>query len=248
MQLKCSADNYTYESLQWYRLDPRALQDEAGKSLFLDCRSLHLYATRLDGQLAFDGTTNSWVLELSIPNIQLHHEGNYVCEVQNRRSGEKHCHRKYIPVRGEDSRQTSTPTNQSTVSHTPLTTVNHISLPIRELQVTRPCQSQTSVSCTCMSARPLSITHTCKPQRFVNQLHMPVNQRTVDHMSNMCLSITPITITETCQSFKSATQTLNHKYKMRAPIHRRDRVHTTPRPSRKRGCDLNADMWHVLFL
>ncbi|KAI1898038.1 hypothetical protein AGOR_G00068210 [Albula goreensis] len=99
VKLKCSADNYTYESLQWYRLDPRALQDEAGKPLFLDCRSLHLYAVRLEGQLSFEPGSNSWVLELSIPNIQLHQEGNYVCEVQNRRTGEKQCHRKYIPVR-----------------------------------------------------------------------------------------------------------------------------------------------------
>ncbi|XP_035265281.1 vascular endothelial growth factor receptor 3 isoform X1 [Anguilla anguilla] len=114
VQLKCSADNYTYESLQWYRLDPRALQDEAGKPQFLDCRSLHLYATRLDGRLSFDGASNSWVLELSIPNIQLQHEGNYVCEVQNRRSGEKHCHRKYIPVRAlEPPRYKHGPTNQT---------------------------------------------------------------------------------------------------------------------------------------
>ncbi|XP_061089721.1 vascular endothelial growth factor receptor 3 isoform X1 [Conger conger] len=114
VQLKCSADNYTYESLQWYRLDPRALQDEAGKPLFLDCRSLYLYAKRLDAQQSFDSPTNSWVLELSIPNIQLHHEGNYVCEVQNRRSGEKHCHRKYIPVRAlEPPRYKHGPTNQT---------------------------------------------------------------------------------------------------------------------------------------
>ncbi|KAJ8247151.1 hypothetical protein GJAV_G00259330 [Gymnothorax javanicus] len=114
VQLKCSADNYTYESLQWYRLDPRALQDEAGKPLFLDCRSLHLYATRLDGQLSFHSSSNSWVLELTIPEIQLHHEGNYVCEVQNRRSGEKHCHRKYIAVRAlEPPRYRHGPTNQT---------------------------------------------------------------------------------------------------------------------------------------
>ncbi|KAJ8396760.1 hypothetical protein AAFF_G00013590 [Aldrovandia affinis] len=114
VQLRCSADNYTYERLQWYRLDPRALQDEAGKPLFLDCRTLHLYAERRDGQLSFNGTSNSWVLELSLPNIQLQDEGNYVCEVQNRRSGEKHCHRKYIPVRAlEPPRYKHNPTNQT---------------------------------------------------------------------------------------------------------------------------------------
>ncbi|KAG9339321.1 hypothetical protein JZ751_023877, partial [Albula glossodonta] len=114
VKLKCSADNYTYESLQWYRLDPRALQDEAGKPLFLDCRSLHLYAVRLEGQLSFEPGSNSWVLELSIPNIQLHQEGNYVCEVQNRRTGEKQCHRKYIPVRAlEPPRYKYNPTNQT---------------------------------------------------------------------------------------------------------------------------------------
>ncbi|KAG7464860.1 hypothetical protein MATL_G00170170 [Megalops atlanticus] len=114
VRLKCSADNYTYESLQWYRLDPRALQDEAGKPLVLDCKSVHLYADRLDGELSFEADNNNWVLELSIPNIQLQNEGNYVCEVQNRRTGEKHCHRKYIPVRAlEPPRYRHNPTNQT---------------------------------------------------------------------------------------------------------------------------------------
>lgn len=95
VQLKCNADNYTYENLRWYRLDPQAVPPE------LDCKSLHQYAESLGGKLSFQTTSNSWVLELTITNIQLQDEGNYVCEVQNRRSGEKHCHRKYIPVKGE---------------------------------------------------------------------------------------------------------------------------------------------------
>ncbi|KAI2644327.1 Vascular endothelial growth factor receptor 3 [Labeo rohita] len=108
VQLKCNADNYTYENLRWYRLDPQAVPQE------LDCKSLYQYAESLGGKLSFQNTSNNWVLELTITNIQLQDEGNYVCEVQNRRSGEKHCHRKYIPVKAlEAPRYRNNPTNQT---------------------------------------------------------------------------------------------------------------------------------------
>ncbi|XP_061691509.1 vascular endothelial growth factor receptor 3 [Syngnathoides biaculeatus] len=97
VSLCCSADNYTYERLQWYRLDPRALQ---GKPQDLDCRSVHLYAVALDGQLVFQETSNSWVLDFTLPAVQLQDEGHYVCEVQSRRSGEKHCLFRYMSVKG----------------------------------------------------------------------------------------------------------------------------------------------------
>uniref|UniRef100_A0A673FK06 Vascular endothelial growth factor receptor 3 n=1 Tax=Sinocyclocheilus rhinocerous TaxID=307959 RepID=A0A673FK06_9TELE len=108
VRLKCNADNYTYENLRWYRLDPQAVPPE------LDCKSLHQYAESLGGKLSFQTTSNNWVLELTITNIQLQDEGNYVCEVQNRRSGEKHCHRTYIPVKAlEAPRYRNNPTNQT---------------------------------------------------------------------------------------------------------------------------------------
>ncbi|MGH0139127.1 UNVERIFIED_CONTAM: hypothetical protein FKN15_068848 [Acipenser sinensis] len=103
VSLRCSADNYTYEHLQWYRLDPRTLWDDNGSPLVLDCKSVHLYADPLDGELSFEAASNNWVLELTIPHILLHEEGDYVCEVQNRRSGEKHCHRKYITVQAQEA-------------------------------------------------------------------------------------------------------------------------------------------------
>ncbi|XP_059378114.1 vascular endothelial growth factor receptor 3-like isoform X3 [Carassius carassius] len=108
VRLKCNADNYTYENLRWYRLDPQAVPPE------LDCKSLHQYAESLGGELSFQTASNNWVLELIITNIQLQDEGNYVCEVQNRRSGDKHCHRKYIPVKAlEAPRYRTNPTNQT---------------------------------------------------------------------------------------------------------------------------------------
>ncbi|XP_051514996.1 vascular endothelial growth factor receptor 3 isoform X3 [Myxocyprinus asiaticus] len=108
VRLKCNADNYTYENLQWYRLDPHVVPPE------LDCKSLHQYTETLRGKLSFQTSSNNWVLELTIPNIQLQDEGNYVCEVQNRHSGEKHCHRKYIPVKAlEAPRYRHNPTNQT---------------------------------------------------------------------------------------------------------------------------------------
>ncbi|XP_029297748.1 vascular endothelial growth factor receptor 3 isoform X2 [Cottoperca gobio] len=103
VSLCCSADNYTYEQLQWYRLNPQALQDEQGKPRELDCRSVHLYAYTLDGQLSFQEPSNSWVLDFTIPSIQLQDEGHYVCEAQSRRSGEKQCLFRYISVKAPEA-------------------------------------------------------------------------------------------------------------------------------------------------
>ncbi|XP_039976733.1 vascular endothelial growth factor receptor 3 isoform X2 [Xiphias gladius] len=114
VSLCCSADNYTYEQLQWYRLDPRALQEEQGKPQELDCRSVHLYADTLDGQLSFQEPSNSWVLDFTIPSIQLQDEGHYVCEAQSRRSGEKQCLFRYISVKAlEAPRYKRSLTNQT---------------------------------------------------------------------------------------------------------------------------------------
>lgn len=106
MSLWCSADNYTYEHLRWYRLDPQALQEEQGRSTHtagLDCKSVHQYARSLDGRLSFREASNSWMLDFTVPSVQLQDEGHYVCEAQSRRSGEKQCLFRYVSVRGERS-------------------------------------------------------------------------------------------------------------------------------------------------
>nr|XP_033489350.1 vascular endothelial growth factor receptor 3 isoform X2 [Epinephelus lanceolatus] len=103
VSLSCSADNYTYEHLQWYRLNPQALQGKQGKPQELDCRSVHLYADSLDGELSFQGLSNSWVLDFTIPLVQLEDEGHYVCEAQSRRNGEKQCLFRYISVKAPEA-------------------------------------------------------------------------------------------------------------------------------------------------
>ncbi|KAM3612751.1 uncharacterized protein V6R79_013889 [Siganus canaliculatus] len=114
VSLHCTADNYTYEQLQWYRIDPQALQDGQGKPQELDCRSVHLYADTLDGQLSFQEASNSWVLDFTITSVQLQNEGHYVCEAQSRRSGEKQCLFRYISVKAlEAPRYKRSLTNQT---------------------------------------------------------------------------------------------------------------------------------------
>ncbi|XP_057706895.1 vascular endothelial growth factor receptor 3 isoform X1 [Corythoichthys intestinalis] len=111
VSLSCSADNYTYEQLQWYRLDHIALQ---GKPQEPDCRSVHLYADVLDGQHIFQEASNSWVLDFTLPAIQLQDEGRYVCMAKSRRRGEKHCLFRYIFVKGlEAPRYKRSLTNQT---------------------------------------------------------------------------------------------------------------------------------------
>lgn len=106
MSLWCTADNYTYEHLRWYRLDPQALREEQGKSAHtagLDCRSVHQYARALGGRLSFREASNSWQLDVSVASVRPQDEGHYVCEAQSRRSGEKQCLFRYVSVRGERS-------------------------------------------------------------------------------------------------------------------------------------------------
>uniref|UniRef100_A0A7N4PBZ1 Vascular endothelial growth factor receptor 3 n=1 Tax=Sarcophilus harrisii TaxID=9305 RepID=A0A7N4PBZ1_SARHA len=98
LTLSCKADNYTYENLQWYRLNLSTLHDAQGNPLLLDCKNVHLYATRLEGQLSSTPGSRHATLRLALPRIAPDEEGDYVCEVQDRRSHEKHCHKKYISV------------------------------------------------------------------------------------------------------------------------------------------------------
>ncbi|XP_067900114.1 vascular endothelial growth factor receptor 3 isoform X1 [Heterodontus francisci] len=103
VQLRCNADNYTYENLRWYRLLPSALEGELGDPPVLECKSMHLYAKKMQGVMTMDSRMKGVALELQIPSITLNDEGDYVCEVQNKKTGEKHCHRKYILVRARES-------------------------------------------------------------------------------------------------------------------------------------------------
>ncbi|XP_076994302.1 vascular endothelial growth factor receptor 3 isoform X2 [Tamandua tetradactyla] len=99
VRLSCRADNYTYEQLRWYRLNLSALHDAHGNPLLLDCKNLHLFATPLAASLeeAALGARHA-TLSLSIPRVAPEHEGDYVCEVRDRRSHDKHCHKKYLSV------------------------------------------------------------------------------------------------------------------------------------------------------
>ncbi|KAH0629830.1 hypothetical protein JD844_012244 [Phrynosoma platyrhinos] len=98
LRLSCNADNYTYENLQWYRLNLSTLHDEEGNPMVLDCKNVHHYATKMQGELHFKHSSNYAALTLTIPSISLEDEGDYVCEVQNRENNEKHCHKRYISV------------------------------------------------------------------------------------------------------------------------------------------------------
>ncbi|XP_056295178.1 vascular endothelial growth factor receptor 3 isoform X2 [Pseudoliparis swirei] len=104
VSLCCSADNYTYERPQWYRLDPRALGAPGGERAELrdlDCRSLALQA--LGGQLSFRAPSNSWLLALSFPALRLQDEGLYVCEARGRRRGDRLCLARYLAVKAPEA-------------------------------------------------------------------------------------------------------------------------------------------------
>ncbi|XP_066128520.1 vascular endothelial growth factor receptor 3 isoform X1 [Saccopteryx bilineata] len=99
VHLSCQADNYTYEHLRWYRLNLSTLHDVHGNPLLLDCKNVHLFATPLAASLeeAAPGVRHT-TLSLTIPHVAPEHEGDYVCEVQDRHSHDKHCQKKYLSV------------------------------------------------------------------------------------------------------------------------------------------------------
>ncbi|XP_032410273.1 vascular endothelial growth factor receptor 3 [Xiphophorus hellerii] len=99
VSLSCSADNYTYDQLQWFRLNPQALQDQQGKPQGLDCGSVHHYAEPLLAEPSFQPHSNSWVLDFTMESVRLQDEGHYVCKAQGRRSEEKQCLFRYISVK-----------------------------------------------------------------------------------------------------------------------------------------------------
>lgn len=105
MRLSCRADNYTYEHLHWYRLNLSTLHDAQGNPLLLDCKNVHLFATPLAASLeeVAPGEPHA-TLTLTIPSVAPEDEGDYVCEVQDRRTHDKHCHKKYLSVQGESRR------------------------------------------------------------------------------------------------------------------------------------------------
>ncbi|XP_068134509.1 vascular endothelial growth factor receptor 3 isoform X2 [Hyperolius riggenbachi] len=105
LSLSCHADNYTYENLQWYRLNLLTLLDAEGNPLVLECKNVHQYAARMRGEPRIQPGTNTAALVLNIPNISLEDEGDYVCEVQNRKTREKHCQKKYISVLAQEAPQ-----------------------------------------------------------------------------------------------------------------------------------------------
>ncbi|KAM4586251.1 vascular endothelial growth factor receptor 3 [Fundulus diaphanus] len=114
VSLSCSADNYTYDQLHWYRLNPQALQDQQGKPPGLDCSSVHHYAEPLQAEPSFQQHSNSWVLDLTMESIRLQDEGHYVCKAQGRRSEERQCLFRYISVKAlEAPRYKRSLTNQT---------------------------------------------------------------------------------------------------------------------------------------
>ncbi|KAM9795439.1 vascular endothelial growth factor receptor 3 [Neosynchiropus ocellatus] len=99
VSLSCTADNYTYEQLEWYHLDRRAGQDRVSKPQELDCRSVMLHADALRGQASFHPASNSWVLDFTLTAIQLQDEGQYVCVAWSRWNGEMECLSSYLSVK-----------------------------------------------------------------------------------------------------------------------------------------------------
>ncbi|CAJ0920653.1 unnamed protein product [Ranitomeya imitator] len=103
LSLSCLSDKYTYENMQWYRLNFHTLNGAEGNPLVLECKNVHQYADRMEGKLQYQEGSSNATLILNIPKLSIKDEGAYVCEVQNRKTREKHCQKKYISVLAQEA-------------------------------------------------------------------------------------------------------------------------------------------------
>ncbi|XP_044137054.1 vascular endothelial growth factor receptor 3 isoform X1 [Bufo gargarizans] len=103
LSLSCLSDKYTYENMQWYRLNLHTLNGAEGNPLVLECKNVHQYADRMEGKLQNQEGSSNATLILNIPKLSMKDEGAYVCEVQNRKTREKHCQKRYISVLAQEA-------------------------------------------------------------------------------------------------------------------------------------------------
>lgn len=103
LSLSCLSDKYTYENMQWYRLNLNTLNGAEGNPLVLECKNVHQYADLMEGKLQHQEGSSNATLILNIPHLSIKDEGAYICEVQNRKTREKHCQKKYISVLAQEA-------------------------------------------------------------------------------------------------------------------------------------------------
>ncbi|XP_067891290.1 vascular endothelial growth factor receptor 2 isoform X2 [Heterodontus francisci] len=101
--LQCKADRFTYENLKWYKLHPTILQSCHGNLAILPCEHLQRDAQQMTWRMIAGHKTENITIELSFSNVSLQDQGVYLCEAQNKKTGEKHCMMKTLSVEAQQA-------------------------------------------------------------------------------------------------------------------------------------------------
>ncbi|XP_067843475.1 vascular endothelial growth factor receptor 2 isoform X2 [Heptranchias perlo] len=103
--LQCRADRFTYKNLKWYRLHPTILQSYRGTLAILPCEHLQRDAQEMTWRVISGHMIENITVELSFNNVSLQDQGVYLCEAQNKKTGEKHCVMKTLSVTAQQAPQ-----------------------------------------------------------------------------------------------------------------------------------------------
>uniref|UniRef100_UPI00398F5E54 vascular endothelial growth factor receptor 2 n=1 Tax=Pristiophorus japonicus TaxID=55135 RepID=UPI00398F5E54 len=101
--LQCRADRFTYLNLKWYKLHPTILQRHRGTLAILPCEHLQRDAQEMTWRMIAGHKTENITVELSFGNVSLQDQGVYLCEAQNKKTGEKNCVMKTLSVEAQQA-------------------------------------------------------------------------------------------------------------------------------------------------
>ncbi|XP_078404089.1 vascular endothelial growth factor receptor 2 [Cetorhinus maximus] len=101
--LQCKADRFTYENLKWYKIHPTILQSCRGNLAILPCEDLKRDAQEMAWRMISGHKTGNVTIELCFGNVSLQDQGVYLCEAQNKKTGERHCMMKTLSVEAQQA-------------------------------------------------------------------------------------------------------------------------------------------------
>uniref|UniRef100_A0A4W3IV93 receptor protein-tyrosine kinase n=1 Tax=Callorhinchus milii TaxID=7868 RepID=A0A4W3IV93_CALMI len=99
VSLQCRADRYMYENLKWYKLPSSVLQSHHSNT----CKNLHHHAQKMTTEMVSNLKTENITIKLSFESVSLEDQGIYLCEAQNKNTGDKFCMIKILSVKAQQA-------------------------------------------------------------------------------------------------------------------------------------------------
>ncbi|KAM4807663.1 vascular endothelial growth factor receptor 2 [Rhinophrynus dorsalis] len=110
--LRCSADRFTYENLMWYKLSPSTVENHRMGWPMPMCKNLDALVKMNTTSIDINGENVTLVLTLL--NISMHQQGNYVCVAQDKKTQKRYCLVKHVTIQEQKRPMIQQPKNQTT--------------------------------------------------------------------------------------------------------------------------------------